>query len=413
MQGYAVVDVETTGFSPAKHDRVVEVAVVQLDAAGQVEDEWCTLVNPERDLGPQHIHRVRAADARRAPTFDVVAPHLAARLTGRLLVAHNLAFDTLFLAAEYQRIGVVAPIDRKYGLCTMGLADQYLGAASRTLSACCSHAGVVHTEAHSALGDARATAGLLGHYLRLTGQPPPWTRLYRYADPGSWPVLTLGAAFVPAQRTRPDDAVPGRWMDRLVLNLPRVPDPPQADAYLAVLDAALLDRHLSEVEIDGLVSLADELALSRDDVATLHADYLAALAALAWADGVVTDAERVDLEHVAGLLGLGGSDLQAALTCDRSAGAGGARFGTFCLGAGDVVVFTGDMSLPREVWVARAEAAGLTVSLRTVTKKTAVVVAADPDSLSGKARKAHDYGIPVVGEPAFEAMWRALSAATR
>jgi DNA polymerase-3 subunit epsilon len=35
-----------------------------------------------------------------------------------------------------------------------------------------------------------------------------------------------------------------------------------------------------------------------------------------------------------------------------------------------------------------------------VTKKVKLVVAADPDSLSGKARKARDYGIPVVGEDA-------------
>ncbi|WP_292708318.1 BRCT domain-containing protein [Microbacterium sp. 67-17] len=33
-----------------------------------------------------------------------------------------------------------------------------------------------------------------------------------------------------------------------------------------------------------------------------------------------------------------------------------------------------------------------------VTKKVRLVVAADPDSLSGKARKARDYGIPIVGE---------------
>lgn len=33
-----------------------------------------------------------------------------------------------------------------------------------------------------------------------------------------------------------------------------------------------------------------------------------------------------------------------------------------------------------------------------MTKKVKVLVAADPDSLSGKARKARDYGIPVVGE---------------
>ncbi|UUT36001.1 hypothetical protein L2X98_23115 [Microbacterium elymi] len=34
----------------------------------------------------------------------------------------------------------------------------------------------------------------------------------------------------------------------------------------------------------------------------------------------------------------------------------------------------------------------------TVTKRVALVAAADPDSLSGKARKARDYGIPIVSE---------------
>ena len=36
-----------------------------------------------------------------------------------------------------------------------------------------------------------------------------------------------------------------------------------------------------------------------------------------------------------------------------------------------------------------------------MTKKVALVIAADPDSLSGKARKAADYGIPIVTEQAF------------
>ncbi|MBK9697224.1 MAG: hypothetical protein IPO80_07445 [Propionibacteriaceae bacterium] len=37
-----------------------------------------------------------------------------------------------------------------------------------------------------------------------------------------------------------------------------------------------------------------------------------------------------------------------------------------------------------------------------VTKATRVVVAADPDSLSSKSKKARDYGIPIVTEAAFE-----------
>ena len=38
----------------------------------------------------------------------------------------------------------------------------------------------------------------------------------------------------------------------------------------------------------------------------------------------------------------------------------------------------------------------------------ALVIAADPDSLSGKARKAADYGIPIVTEHAFSGMLEEL-----
>ena len=68
MSGYAVVDTETTGFSPAHGDRVLEVAVVLLDAQGRVEREWETLLNPDRGVGPTHVHGITAAEVARAPT---------------------------------------------------------------------------------------------------------------------------------------------------------------------------------------------------------------------------------------------------------------------------------------------------------------------------------------------------------
>ena len=48
--GFAVVDVESTGFSPQR-DRVVEVAVVLVDGSGAVETEFATLLDPARDPG--------------------------------------------------------------------------------------------------------------------------------------------------------------------------------------------------------------------------------------------------------------------------------------------------------------------------------------------------------------------------
>ncbi|MGO2058637.1 MAG: exonuclease domain-containing protein, partial [Candidatus Corynebacterium faecigallinarum] len=51
---FAVVDIETTGFS--NHDRVIEVAVVHADADGTVTGTWSTLVNPDRDIPNTRIH---------------------------------------------------------------------------------------------------------------------------------------------------------------------------------------------------------------------------------------------------------------------------------------------------------------------------------------------------------------------
>lgn len=77
MTGYAVVDVETTGLFPGRHDRIAEIAIVQVDSDGQIEDTWATLINPGRDLGPQQIHGISASDARHAPTFNDIASLVA------------------------------------------------------------------------------------------------------------------------------------------------------------------------------------------------------------------------------------------------------------------------------------------------------------------------------------------------
>jgi DNA polymerase-3 subunit epsilon len=82
------------------------------------------------------------------------------------------------------------------------------------------------------------------------------------------------------------------------------------------------------------------------------------------------------------------------------------------LSLGDLVVFTGEMREPRDVWESRALSAGLAVK-GGVTKKTAMVIAADPDSMSGKADKARGYGIPIVSEDRFAGLLGELTASRR
>jgi DNA polymerase III epsilon subunit-like protein len=58
---FAVVDVETTGLFH-RIDRIIEIAVIRVDGNGNLVDEYVTLVNPNRDLGPTHIHGITAKE---------------------------------------------------------------------------------------------------------------------------------------------------------------------------------------------------------------------------------------------------------------------------------------------------------------------------------------------------------------
>jgi DNA polymerase-3 subunit epsilon len=377
---YAVVDVETTGLSPGHHHRVIEVAVVHVDETGRRVDEWCTLVNPRRDLGAQHVHGITAAEARRAPDFAAIAPELAARLSGRVLVAHNLSFDLRFLQAEFARLGHELPTS---GVCTMELAGRYLGASSRSLAACCSVAGVPMGVAHSALHDARASAGLLVRCLDRVGD----------VEPVRLELPRTGAFAVQRSRAHGPEQ---HFLAKLVRLLPRVATP-WGDEYLDVLDRALVDRHLSVDEQEELLDVAQTLDLGLPQVMELHRGYLAALAEVAWEDGRVSADEETDLRLVASLLGVDVADVLRP---------------SVRLSLGDLVVFTGEMREPRDVWESRASSAGLTVK-GGVTKRTALVIAADPDTMSGKADKARAYGIPVVSEDSFAGLLGELTGGAR
>ncbi|MGD0881117.1 MAG: 3'-5' exonuclease [Acidimicrobiales bacterium] len=160
--GFAVVDLETTGFSPLR-DRIVEVAVVVLDAGGVEQDAFCTLIDPERDPGPTHIHGITPAMLEGAPTFAEVHPYVAGILSGRVVVGHNVdRFDLAFLVAECRNLGGedLAP-EAVTTLDTLQLAQAYLDLPGKArLVDCCDRYSLTWDDHHSALGDARVTAAL-------------------------------------------------------------------------------------------------------------------------------------------------------------------------------------------------------------------------------------------------------------
>lgn len=167
---FAVVDVETTGSSPGRGDRVIEIAVAVL-AGGSVDLVLDTLVNPERPI-PRVITgvtRISQDDVREKPVFAEIADRVVAALAGRVFVAHNVPFDWAFVSAETRRaLHLVLEGPR---LCTVRLAKRLIpGLRSRSLDSVTRYFGIEIENRHRAAGDAMATAATLARLLDLAGE---------------------------------------------------------------------------------------------------------------------------------------------------------------------------------------------------------------------------------------------------
>jgi DNA polymerase III epsilon subunit family exonuclease len=150
-KGFAVLDLETTGFG--KSAKILEIAVVRLGRHGEFVDHWETLIQPEMLIKNSFVHGITDAMVRDAPTFEEIAHELCELLHGHVLVAHNLnSFDKPILSAHFQAVRNLS-IDLGLGLDTMP-------SPKRKLSKLCEDYGVILLEeqAHTALGDTRALA---------------------------------------------------------------------------------------------------------------------------------------------------------------------------------------------------------------------------------------------------------------
>jgi DNA polymerase-3 subunit epsilon len=400
--GFAVVDVETTGLS-SKLDRVAEIAVVSLNADLEVEDEFVTLINPLRDIGQTRWHGITAADVVDAPRFVDAVDVIWRRLAKRVFVAHNVSFDWRMIDAELERSGWRAP--QMPTLCTMRLARSYIHDLERvSLDSCCEAAGVEMTQHHSALSDAKSAAQLLTRYAQTHGElPSSWRAELESAARTSWDPSPAPTDFRPLTREmeasrRAQERSP---LGPLLHTLPRGPIL-SVEPYLSVLARALEDRLLDGAELAVLRHLAEEHELTRDEAETAHREYLRQVANAAWADLTLTEAERQDLLSVARLLEVPEDEALQILDAAReTAGRAVRASGSVnALRAGDKVVFTGEMSVPREQLEAIAAEAGLR-AMGNVSSKTALLVMADPHSQSGKARTARKAGVRTVTEQVF------------
>ena len=164
---FAVVDLETTGWSP-EVAAITEIGAVRV-RGGLRQGEFASLVNPGVPV-PPGIEELTGISDRllvSAPRLGAVLPGLLEFAQGCVLVAHNAPFDLGLLLAGCDGCGLAWP-----GLTvldTVMLArrvmdpDQIPDCKLGTLAG---FFGARTAPCHRALADARATADVLGWLIR-------------------------------------------------------------------------------------------------------------------------------------------------------------------------------------------------------------------------------------------------------
>jgi DNA polymerase III epsilon subunit family exonuclease len=158
---YVVVDLETTGLSPATSS-ICEIGAVRVRGL-ELEARFETLVNPRRPL-PAAVAALTGIDPRElrgAPPVELAVRRFLEFAGDAVLVAHNARFDIGFLDREVERLTgrrIAAPV-----VDTVWLARRVLAVrvARVGLASLAHFFGTSTRPCHRALADAEATAEIL------------------------------------------------------------------------------------------------------------------------------------------------------------------------------------------------------------------------------------------------------------
>jgi len=184
-----VLDTETTGLSPARGDRIVEIGCVELLHHLPTGNTFHVYLNPERDMPEEafNIHGLSSEFLNDKPLFRDIADEFEKFIANAALVIHNASFDLGFLNRELEAIDRPA-IDAAQVIDTLAMARKKFAGASSSLDALCKRFNIDNSNRikHGALLDSELLAEV---YLELIG--------------GTQPHLTLISDATPQQDTMP------------------------------------------------------------------------------------------------------------------------------------------------------------------------------------------------------------------
>jgi DNA polymerase III subunit epsilon len=187
-----ILDTETTGFSPARGDRMVEIGAIEMKDRKVLFGEkhvFHHYLNPGRDIPDQltRIHGVDNAKVKGKPSFGDIAQAFLDFIDGATLVIHNASFDLRFIMNELRLNGLPA-IDDVPVIDTLALARKmHPDHQKNSLDALCDRYGIErgHRALHGALLDSELLAEV---YIAMTaghefGSDTPSQPASNYAQP--------------------------------------------------------------------------------------------------------------------------------------------------------------------------------------------------------------------------------------
>jgi len=165
-----IFDTETTGLSPAKGDRIIEIGAIELIGRFPTGKIYHQYINPEGfPIHPdaQRVHGISAESLQDKPVFADIVDEFLEFFSDAKLIAHNASFDMGFVNAELKRLGKPAILPDVV-IDTLAIAKRKHPMGPNSLDALCKRYGIdnSHRKKHGALLDSELLAEV---YIELLG----------------------------------------------------------------------------------------------------------------------------------------------------------------------------------------------------------------------------------------------------
>jgi len=164
------LDTETTGLSPKKGHRIVEIGAVEIDESGNAINTFHHYINPDRHIPAEvvRVHGINDEAVEGKPHFADVAKEFLSFVKGATLVIHNAPFDIGFIEHELSlcngnSIASMPVID------TLKVARRKFKGQKNDLDSLCRRYDIncEHRQLHGALLDAKLLAEV---YVAMMGE---------------------------------------------------------------------------------------------------------------------------------------------------------------------------------------------------------------------------------------------------